>query len=71
KELFGRLADGTKVYRWSLENGGTRMKVLSYGGGRVRRVEQAQGRFVTDLGPRHSRRGPLLLTEVQEPHVWN
>ncbi|MYS55182.1 galactose-1-epimerase [Streptomyces sp. SID6013] len=32
KELFGRLADGTKVYRWSLENGGTRMKVLSYGG---------------------------------------
>ncbi|MGW5736018.1 MULTISPECIES: aldose epimerase family protein [Streptomyces] len=32
KELFGRLADGTKVYRWSLANGGTRMKVLSYGG---------------------------------------
>ncbi|MFF9042904.1 aldose epimerase family protein [Streptomyces parvulus] len=32
KELFGRLSDGTKVYRWSLENGGTRMKVLSYGG---------------------------------------
>ncbi|OKI90148.1 aldose epimerase family protein [Streptomyces sp. CB02414] len=32
KELFGRLADGTKVYRWSLENGGTRMRVLSYGG---------------------------------------
>ena len=32
KELFGTLADGTKVYRWSLENGGTRMKVLSYGG---------------------------------------
>ncbi|MFE0806495.1 aldose epimerase family protein [Streptomyces sp. NPDC058848] len=32
KDLFGRLADGTKVYRWSLENGGTRMKVLSYGG---------------------------------------
>ncbi|MFH9813912.1 aldose epimerase family protein [Streptomyces sp. NPDC017230] len=32
KELFGELADGTKVYRWSLENGGTRMKVLSYGG---------------------------------------
>ncbi|MER7051354.1 aldose epimerase family protein [Streptomyces sp. NPDC000351] len=32
KELFGRLADGTRVYRWSLENGGTRMKVLSYGG---------------------------------------
>ncbi|MFJ7767457.1 aldose epimerase family protein [Streptomyces sp. NPDC097107] len=32
QELFGKLADGTKVYRWSLENGGTRMKVLSYGG---------------------------------------
>ncbi|MGW5373601.1 aldose epimerase family protein, partial [Streptomyces sp. NPDC004011] len=32
KELFGRLADGTKVYRWSLANGGVRMKVLSYGG---------------------------------------
>ncbi|WP_217252244.1 aldose epimerase family protein [Streptomyces sp. AC602_WCS936] len=32
KELFGKLADGTKVHRWSLENGGTRMKVLSYGG---------------------------------------
>ncbi|MFF5024454.1 aldose epimerase family protein [Streptomyces collinus] len=32
KHLFGRLADGTKVYRWSLANGGTRLKVLSYGG---------------------------------------
>jgi aldose 1-epimerase len=32
KELFGKLADGTKIYRWSLENGGTRMKVLSWGG---------------------------------------
>ncbi|MFD5846324.1 aldose epimerase family protein [Streptomyces chartreusis] len=32
KSLFGRLADGTKVYSWSLANGGTRMKVLSYGG---------------------------------------
>ncbi|OIK02479.1 galactose mutarotase [Streptomyces sp. MUSC 14] len=32
KEYFGTLADGTKVYRWSLENGGTRLKVLSYGG---------------------------------------
>ncbi|MFI2377411.1 aldose epimerase family protein [Streptomyces sp. NPDC018964] len=32
KSLFGRLADGTKVHSWSLENGGTRMKVLSYGG---------------------------------------
>ncbi|MEV1019017.1 aldose epimerase family protein [Streptomyces sp. NPDC050264] len=32
KELFGRLADGTKIHRWSLANGGTRLKVLSYGG---------------------------------------
>ncbi|CAL9447674.1 Aldose 1-epimerase [Streptomyces sp. enrichment culture] len=32
KKLFGKLADGTKVHSWSLENGGTRMKVLSYGG---------------------------------------
>ncbi|WP_394434411.1 aldose epimerase family protein [Streptomyces sp. SGAir0957] len=32
KELFGKLADGTKIYRWSLSNGGTRLKVLSYGG---------------------------------------
>ncbi|MEU2383564.1 aldose epimerase family protein [Streptomyces sp. NPDC012461] len=29
---FGRLADGTKVDSWALENGGTRMRVLSYGG---------------------------------------
>ncbi|MFE8943740.1 aldose epimerase family protein [Streptomyces sp. NPDC007856] len=32
KELFGTLADGTKIYRWSLVNGGTRLKVLNYGG---------------------------------------
>ncbi|MFJ4481874.1 aldose epimerase family protein [Streptomyces longwoodensis] len=32
KELFGTLADGTKVHRWSLQNGGIRLKVLSYGG---------------------------------------
>ncbi|GAA2732539.1 aldose epimerase family protein [Streptomyces nogalater] len=32
REHFGTLADGTEVHRWSLENGGTRMKVLSYGG---------------------------------------
>ncbi|WP_320774220.1 aldose epimerase family protein [Streptomyces sp. CRN 30] len=32
KKLFGTLADGTKVHSWSLENGGTRLKVLSYGG---------------------------------------
>ncbi|WP_255951469.1 aldose epimerase family protein [Streptomyces odontomachi] len=32
KEPFGKLPDGTGVDRWSLENGGIRMKVLSYGG---------------------------------------
>jgi aldose 1-epimerase len=32
KEPFGTLDDGTAVERWSFENGGTRMKVLSYGG---------------------------------------
>jgi aldose 1-epimerase len=32
KKLFGKLADGTSVHSWSLSNGGTRMKVLSYGG---------------------------------------
>jgi aldose 1-epimerase len=32
KEPFGTLADGTKVHRWSLANGGTRLKVLTYGG---------------------------------------
>ncbi|MGP4110468.1 aldose epimerase family protein [Streptomyces sp. 4N509B] len=32
RELFGRLADGTEVHRWTLSNGGTRVKVLSLGG---------------------------------------
>ncbi|MEW2403695.1 aldose epimerase family protein [Streptomyces sp. NPDC046862] len=32
KELFGKLADGTPIHSWSLANGGTRLKVLSYGG---------------------------------------
>lgn len=32
KSLFGKLADGTKIYSWSLANGGTKLKVLSYGG---------------------------------------
>lgn len=31
-ELFGRLADGTPVHRWTLEGGGTRVRVLTYGG---------------------------------------
>ncbi|MFF3844228.1 aldose epimerase family protein [Streptomyces sp. NPDC002328] len=32
KKLFGELADGTKVHLWSLANGGTKLKVLDYGG---------------------------------------
>ncbi|GKQ34257.1 aldose epimerase family protein [Streptomyces sp. A012304] len=32
KNLFGKLADGTEIHSWSLENGGTRLTVLSYGG---------------------------------------
>ncbi|MFF4252147.1 aldose epimerase family protein [Streptomyces sp. NPDC001663] len=32
KSLFGKLADGTKIYSWALENGGTRLKVLTWGG---------------------------------------
>ena len=32
RELFGTLADGTKVHRWTLQRGGTRLRVLSYGG---------------------------------------
>ncbi|MGH4028841.1 aldose epimerase family protein [Actinomycetota bacterium Odt1-20B] len=32
KEPFGRMPDGTRVDRWTLSNGGTRLKVLSYGG---------------------------------------
>lgn len=32
KTLFGKLADGTEIHSWALENGGTRMKVLSWGG---------------------------------------
>ncbi len=32
KSHFGTLADGTEVHSWALENGGTRLKVLSWGG---------------------------------------
>ncbi len=32
KELFGKLPDGTEVYAYTFAGGGTRMKVLSYGG---------------------------------------
>ncbi|MFE8943722.1 aldose epimerase family protein [Streptomyces sp. NPDC007856] len=31
-ELFGTLSDGTEVHRWTLERGGTRVEVLTYGG---------------------------------------
>src|SRR4051812_45636987 len=31
-ELFGTLSDGTAVHRWTLERGGVRVHVLSYGG---------------------------------------
>jgi aldose 1-epimerase len=31
-ELFGTLPDGTSVHRWTLERGGTRVRVLTYGG---------------------------------------
>ncbi|MFE2376867.1 aldose epimerase family protein [Streptomyces sp. NPDC059398] len=31
-EIFGRLGDGTPVHRWTLERGGTRVRVLTYGG---------------------------------------
>ncbi|MET7272301.1 aldose epimerase family protein [Streptomyces flaveolus] len=31
-ELFGTLSDGTPVHRWTLERGGVRVRVLTYGG---------------------------------------
>ncbi|MBC2867506.1 aldose epimerase family protein [Streptomyces mexicanus] len=31
-ELFGTLADGTAVHRWTLQRAGVRVRVLSYGG---------------------------------------
>ena len=33
KKLFGKLADGTEVYRYTLKNkNGMKMKVMTYGG---------------------------------------
>ncbi|WP_137991692.1 aldose epimerase family protein [Streptomyces vilmorinianum] len=32
REHFGTLADGTRVHRWTVAAGGTRLRVLSYGG---------------------------------------
>ncbi|WP_060891668.1 aldose epimerase family protein [Streptomyces europaeiscabiei] len=31
-ELFGTVSDGTPVHRWTLERGGTRVRILTYGG---------------------------------------
>lgn len=31
-EHFGTLSDGTAVHRWTLERGGTRVRILTYGG---------------------------------------
>ncbi|MFB9513885.1 aldose epimerase family protein [Streptomyces purpureus] len=31
-EFFGKLDDGTVVHRWTVERGGTRVRVLTYGG---------------------------------------
>ncbi|MGW5974083.1 aldose epimerase family protein [Streptomyces sp. NPDC055186] len=46
RALFGTLADGTRVHSWSLENGGTRMTVLSYGGiVRSLEVPDRRGRY--------------------------
>ncbi|WP_369383657.1 aldose epimerase family protein [Streptomyces sp. cg36] len=66
-ELFGTLADGTPVHRWTLERAGTRVRVLTYGGivqsVRVADRAGAPGEtvlghdtlagFVADPGPRY------------------
>ncbi|MFI0819703.1 aldose epimerase family protein [Streptomyces sp. NPDC021098] len=51
KEHFGTLADGTKVERWTIENGRTRLRVLSYGG-----VVQS-----LEIPDRHGRRANVSL----------
>ncbi|QLH21527.1 aldose epimerase family protein [Streptomyces sp. Rer75] len=51
KEHFGTLADGTKVDRWTIENGRTRLGVLSYGG-----VVQT-----LEIPDRHGRRANVSL----------
>ncbi|MEU1806880.1 aldose epimerase family protein [Streptomyces sp. NPDC019937] len=51
KEHFGTLADGTKVDRWTIENGRTRLSVLSYGG-----VVQT-----LEIPDRHGRRANVSL----------
>ncbi|WP_262704091.1 MULTISPECIES: aldose epimerase family protein [Streptomyces] len=51
KEHFGTLADGTRVDRWTIENGRTRLRVLSYGG-----IVQA-----LEIPDRHGRRANVSL----------
>lgn len=51
KELFGTLPDGTPVHRWTVAAGGTRLRVLSYGG-----IVQA-----LDLPDRHGRYANVSL----------
>ncbi|MFE2179432.1 hypothetical protein ACFXB5_02245, partial [Streptomyces sp. NPDC059455] len=51
KEHFGTLADGTPVDRWTIENGRTRLRVLSYGG-----IVQA-----LEIPDRHGRRANVSL----------
>ncbi|MGR3938118.1 aldose epimerase family protein [Streptomyces sp. BRA346] len=51
KEHFGTLADGTKVDRWTIENGRTKLSVLSYGG-----VVQT-----LEIPDRHGRRANVSL----------
>ncbi|MGW2324151.1 aldose epimerase family protein [Streptomyces sp. NPDC001700] len=51
KEHFGTLADGTKVDRWTIDNGRTRLSVLSYGG-----VVQS-----LEIPDRHGRRANVSL----------
>ncbi|GAA3640682.1 galactose mutarotase [Streptomyces iranensis] len=51
KEHFGTLSDGTEVDRWTIENGRTRLRVLSYGG-----IVQA-----LEIPDRHGRRANVSL----------
>ncbi|WP_369148469.1 aldose epimerase family protein [Streptomyces sp. R44] len=51
KELFGTLPDGTRVHRWTVAAGGTRLRVLSYGG-----IVQA-----LDIPDRHGRYANVSL----------
>ncbi|MEV2249459.1 aldose epimerase family protein [Streptomyces sp. NPDC050147] len=50
-ELFGTLPDGTPVHRWTLERGGVRVRVLTYGG-----IIQS-----AEVPDRSGRRAPVAL----------